>query len=140
VYYWFLRSNSDEKALKLDGDLTCSDFDLNNEHMVFKMVPVTNNLEVNSSVFIRSGLSGRVLDVPGASTQKGEAIIQYRQNYRFNQRWKLVKVENGFMIQNVRSKLYLDISGESREPGAKIIQWICSPSGLHPKLNQVWSL
>lgn len=77
--------------------------------MIFRVVPVNTNKEVLSSVFLRSSLSGRVIDVPAATADKGAYIIQYRQNYRFNQRWQLIKLTEGYLIQNMRSKLYLDI-------------------------------
>lgn len=67
--------------------------------------------------------SSKALDVLGGSLSPGERIIQYTINRKFNQRWRWIKHDKGYVIQSIHSGLFLDIAGESRESGAKVIQW-----------------
>jgi hypothetical protein len=65
-------------------------------------------------------LSGKCLDVSGASTADGAAVIQ------------LVAVHSGKCV---------DVSGVSTTPGALVHQWTCDPaSALGSKRNQIWRL
>lgn len=77
------------------------------------------------------------MDVPQASSKPGEKIIQYPINKRFNQRFRLIfhYETNTYCIENVKSKLVLDIKGESDKEGANIIQWNHTQG-----LNQRWYL
>lgn len=52
-----------------------------------------------------------VLDVPKASDKPGVEICQYPCNNRFNQRWNLKKVGEHYLIQNLKTKMYLDVKG-----------------------------
>jgi beta-galactosidase len=78
-------------------------------------------------------LSGKALDVPGGTFDLEERIIQYEVNRRFNQRWRWIRQDKSCLIQNVLTGLFLDIAGESRSSGAKVIQW--SHTG---NTNQQW--
>lgn len=81
------------------------------------------NQTINTSFILINKLSGKALDVPAATLNPGERIIQYDINRRFNQRWKWIKHDKGYLIQSVQSGLVLDIAGESRDAGGKVIQW-----------------
>jgi hypothetical protein len=78
---------------------------------------------MNTSFVLINRLSGKALDVPGSTLNPGERIIQYTINRRFNQRWRWVKHDKGYLIQSMQSGLFLDIAGESRAAGGKVIQW-----------------
>lgn len=77
------------------------------------------------------------MDVPEASSKPGVKIIQYPINKRFNQRFRLIlqRENNTYLIENVKSKLLLDIKGESEKEGANIIQYQPTKG-----LNQRWYL
>ncbi len=68
-------------------------------------------------------MSGKALDVPGATTKKGERLVQWEKNKRWNQRWRFVKQGKGVIIQSVFNNLVLDIAEEKRDSGAKVVQW-----------------
>lgn len=65
-----------------------------------------------------------MIDVPGASSKQGEVLVQYPVNKRFNQRFRLIKKDNCYTIENVKSGLVLDIKDGSKKEGAPVIQWI----------------
>lgn len=67
--------------------------------------------------------SGKALDVPGATFDKGKRLIQWEKNRRWNQRWYFQKHGNGVVIKSVLNNLCLDIAEEKRESGAKVVQW-----------------
>ncbi len=69
------------------------------------------NNTMNQSCLIINKLSGKALDVPGSILEPGERIIQYEINRRFNQRWRWVKHDKGYLIQSVLNGLCLDIAG-----------------------------
>ena len=78
-------------------------------------------------------MSGKALDVPGATRKAGERLIQWEKNKRWNQRWHFQKQGKGVVIKSAFNGLCIDIAGESRENGAKVIQW--QPTGGS---NQQW--
>lgn len=123
TYYWIKTSEKGEKALYFEGTLKFGAFDPNAENQLFRFEQVKVNTTLNSSCVLINKLSGKALDVPGGSFKLEERIIQYELNRRFNQRWRWVKHDKGYLIQNVLTGHFLDIAGESRESGAKIIQW-----------------
>lgn len=57
-----------------------------------------------------NNLSGKALDIPGATWKKGERIIQWEKNKRWNQRWRFVKHGKGVIIQSLLNNLALDIA------------------------------
>lgn len=60
-------------------------------------------------------------------------ICIWDSNYRFNQRWRIFKAGEVYIIKSFKTDLNLDIEGERYEDGAKIIQW--HSTGGH---NQFW--
>ena len=63
------------------------------------------------------------IDIPEATEKKGQKLIQWFKHGRWNQRWQFEKGDSGFYIKNVMNGLVIDIQGESKSDGAKIIQW-----------------
>lgn len=82
-----------------------------------------NNSTVQGSAVIVNNSSGKALDVPGATFKKGERLVQWEKNRRWNQRWRFVKGSKGVLIQSVLNGQCLDIAEEKRENGAKVVQW-----------------
>lgn len=97
-------------------------FDPNTETQLFRF-ELVNNPTVQGSAVIINNASGKALDVPGATWKKGERLIQWEKNKRWNQRWAFVKQGKGVVIQSVFNGLCLDIAEEKRESGAKVVQW-----------------
>ena len=56
-------------------------------------------------------MSGKALDVPGATWKKGERLVQWEKNRRWNQRWYLQSHGKGVIIKSVLNNLCLDIAG-----------------------------
>ncbi|MGW5744180.1 non-reducing end alpha-L-arabinofuranosidase family hydrolase [Amycolatopsis sp. NPDC003861] len=68
--------------------------------------------------------SGKVLDVPGASTADGAAIHQWSRHDGANQQWQFVDSGNGFYrLKSKNSGKVLDIGNRSTADGAKVQQW-----------------
>ncbi|MFI6930641.1 RICIN domain-containing protein [Streptomyces sp. NPDC050287] len=91
-------------------------------------------------------LSGKCLDVSGASTADGAAVIQYTCNGATNQMFTLNPVtalgnSKDYQLVAVHSGKCVDVSQISTATGAKIHQWTCDPaSALNNKKNQIWRL
>ncbi|WP_223279682.1 RICIN domain-containing protein [Streptomyces sp. SDr-06] len=91
-------------------------------------------------------LSGKCLDVSGASTANGAAVIQYTCNGNTNQQLTLnpvVALGNGedHQLVAVHSGKCVDVSNVSTTAGSLIHQWTCDPaSALSTKKNQIWRL
>lgn len=68
--------------------------------------------------------SGKVIDVPGASTATGTGLIQYADHAGDNQRWRLVPAGPAvWELVNVHSGLAMDVQGGGSADGTPIIQW-----------------
>ncbi|MGY1496853.1 alpha-L-fucosidase [Streptomyces sp. QTS52] len=79
--------------------------------------------------------SGKVMDVSGASSADGAAIIQWPSTGGTNQQWKLLPNSDGsYRLSNVRSGKVLDSPGSSAQ-GAQLDQWADTGTG-----NQWWNL
>lgn len=79
---------------------------------------------------------GKALDVNGAATAPGTAIIQWPYASGANQRWELLYHGGGcYKIAAKHSNLALDVSGAQQVDGAPIIQW-----QWHGGDNQLWQL
>ena len=90
------------------------------------------------SYYIVSALSAsQVLDVSGASKNKGTGIITWRVNGDANERWSVTINAAGYaIIKSLSSGLVLDISGASARNGNHVIQWSAKTSG--DSSNQQW--
>nr|WP_240508258.1 RICIN domain-containing protein [Streptomyces ossamyceticus] len=90
--------------------------------------------------------SGKCLDVNGASTTDGAAVIQYTCNGAANQQFQLRPVTalgnaDDYQLVAVHSGKCVDVSQISTAAGAKIHQWPCdAASALSTKKNQIWRL
>ncbi len=74
-----------------------------------------------------SVLSGKVLDVSEISTRAWQPLHQWDWVNGDNQKFILTRVEGDwYEIKAVHSGLCLDISGASRERGARLIQYYCN--------------
>ncbi|GAA3808992.1 hypothetical protein GCM10022403_048830 [Streptomyces coacervatus] len=79
--------------------------------------------------------SGKVLDVSGASTADGGAVIQWPSSGGTNQQWKLLPNADGsFQLSNVRSGKVLQSPGGSAQ-GDGLNQWTADGGD-----NQSWKL
>ncbi|MDX3452618.1 RICIN domain-containing protein [Streptomyces sp. ME02-8801-2C] len=101
------------------------------------------NLEVHDRPFaadlgtfkVVNRKSGKVLDVNGASSADGAAVIQWPSTGGTNQQWKLLANTDGsYRLSNVRSGKVLDSPGGSAQ-GAALDQPSDTDSG-----NQWWNL
>lgn len=132
--YWWIKTDAKGKeALQFEGILRYTDFDGNKENQLFRFVQVTNPTIEQSAVIINN-LSGKALDVPGATWKKGERLVQWEKNKRWNQRWRLIRNGKSVTIQSVLNGLCLDIAEEKRENGAKVVQWEKTGGA-----NQAWT-
>ena len=81
----------------------------------WELLPVKKNEFIDKTSYISSFSSHYCLDVPEASEKLEIQIIQYPCNYRFNQKWIIKKAGEFYFIMNAKTKLYLDIKGESHK-------------------------
>jgi len=77
----------------------------------------------------RSASSGQCMDVYGASTTAGAAVIQWPCHGGANQDWRLQPVGDGSFEWRVRhSQLCLTVPGASQQAGAALVQAACDGS------------
>lgn len=80
--------------------------------------------------------SGKVIDVPGSSTNNGTQLIQYLDKASSNQLWSITDTGNGyFKLINKNSGKAMDVYGGANADGTAIIQYDYSGSN-----NQLWTL
>jgi lysophospholipase L1-like esterase len=73
---------------------------------------------------IQSVSSGQSLDVSGASTANGAAVVQWPYVGARNQLWNFIPTSNGYyQIKSANSGLDLNVSGASTTNGGLIVQW-----------------
>jgi len=120
---WFKTDSKGTEAVALEGVLRFKKFDPNALNQLFSIVPVNNSNSLNETCILVNNNSGKAIDVPGATFEHGERLIQYEKNKRFNQRWRWVKMGGGFVLQSLLNGLCLDIAEEKKTSGAKVVQW-----------------
>jgi hypothetical protein len=54
-------------------------------------------------------MTGKVIDVPEAVLKKGERIVQWTKNKRWNQRWRIIRETNGIVLESFFNDLVLDV-------------------------------
>jgi hypothetical protein len=81
--------------------------------------------------YIESVWSGKVLSVN--SYVAGAPVLQWDNTGATAQQWQSIPVTGGAKYRNLATGLYLDISGDSRAAGARLVQWYGSGGG-----NQVF--
>ena len=101
-----------------------------NQQWVFDAVPGTSD-----TYYIRSVLSGKVLEP--ATLNAGAQIIQQTRYNGTNQQWVEVQVNGISKFRNVRTGLYLDVSGYSYAAGAPLVQWY-QTNGLNQQFQLVY--
>jgi hypothetical protein len=85
---------------------------------------------------IESAHSGHVLDINGASTQTGAALIQWNRTNANNQQFRFIDAGGGYWrIQARHSGHVLDVYQHNTDNGADIVQW----TDLNGT-NQQWSI
>lgn len=83
---------------------------------------------------LRSKYSGKCLDVADESIDQHANILQWSCSDRFNQRWRLSDVGDGYVqIKALHSSQCIDVASGSSEDGANILQWPCIGTE-----NQMW--
>jgi hypothetical protein len=92
-----------------------------------------------SYYFIKSKLSGNVIDIQGASTKSGARLDAFppKDKDNDNQLWEFVSDPTGFYF--IKSKLSgncVDIQGDSPDPGAGLDVF---PQQTPGKSNQLWA-
>lgn len=78
--------------------------------------------------------SGKCLDVSGASTADGAAVIQYTCGSGTNQQWQLRPVGGSSQLVARHSGRCLDLPGFSTANGTRLTQYSCNGG-----TNQLWS-
>lgn len=121
--FWFKTSAKGDRAVALEGVLRYKKFDPNVLNQIFYIVPVNNSAPLNETCILVNNNSGKAVDIPGATFEHGEKLIQYEKNKRFNQRWRWVKQGNGWLLQSVLNGQALDIAEEKKSNGSKVVQW-----------------
>ena len=92
----------------------------------------TNDLSATNVIHVVG--TGKCIDISGASTSNGAALIQSSCNGRTSQQWTLRSVgSNTYRLSAASSGKCMDVSGASTADGAAIIQWPC-----HSRTNQQW--
>jgi len=98
-------------------------FDQNAPNQVFYIVPVNNSNPLNDTCIIYNNHSGKAIDIPQGTFEHGMQLIQCEAIKRFNQRWRWLKIGNGYLLQNVLNGQCIDIAKEKKSSGSKVIQW-----------------
>ena len=120
--------------MALEGVLRYKKFDPNVLSQLFYIVPVNNSTALNDTAILVNANSGKAVDIPGATFEHGERLIQYEKNKRFNQRWRWVKQGAGYILQSVLNGQALDIAEEKKTSGSKVVQWDKTGNS-----NQLWA-
>jgi hypothetical protein len=90
--------------------------------------------KVEANWFIQSLSSGKFLDDPGFSEDRGTLIQQYDFNGGLNQQWEIVDLNNGYYaIVNEWSGKVLDVPGFATDDRVQIQQWT-----FNGGTNQQW--
>ena len=100
---------------------------------IWVLKPVADNPILSKSCFIISKDSKKLIDIPESTSKEGVNIIIYEPNYRYNQRWNILRAGVIYVIKSQFNGLNLDVEGESFENGTNIIQW-----SSHGGVNQFW--
>ncbi|MFC1401123.1 MULTISPECIES: RICIN domain-containing protein [Streptacidiphilus] len=85
---------------------------------------------------LAAGNSGLLLDVSGASTANGAAVIQWSATGGSNQKWALAQVSgNVYTLTGTGSGKCLEVPGSSLVQGVQLDIWTCNGG-----TNQQWAL
>jgi beta-galactosidase len=98
--------------------------------------PITFEANATDTYQLTNRRSGKVLDVPGASTIEGTQLIQWGAHEGLNQQWRLISAGPGtYTLVNGGSGQLVDIQGSATGDGTPIIQWRANGGP-----NQQWRL
>ena len=83
-----------------------------------------NSTDVSSNLFIQDGGSGFAAQAQGALTNSLTPIVIGQPGTLGNDQWQLVPTDSGYVrLMNLKSKLAMNVSGASLNPGALVIQY-----------------
>ena len=109
---------------------------LNLERLIRGLPGWTEPTTVRAGVYnVVNVNSNKCLDVYGAGTTNGTAVIQWTCSGVVNQKWKIEPVGSYYKLTAVHSGKVLDVSGASTANGAQLQQW-----DLGPANNQLWTI
>jgi Ricin-type beta-trefoil lectin domain-like len=78
-------------------------------------------------------VTGRLLSAPPGSRVSGAALVQVKSDNDTDERWFVTALNNGFRITNASTRLAIDATNPSPNPGTSIVQ--ATPTG---ETEQVW--
>ncbi len=84
---------------------------------------------------IENKADGRVLEVPGGSTSQGTRLATANWTGANYQQWEIINLGSFYQIVNRHSGMSVNVGGQSRNPGASVIQW---PFIGYP--NEYWEI
>lgn len=105
------------------------------------VVPAGGSVTVTPSgastvCFLTNRQSGKVIEVPGSSTEPGRPLVQSPKQGTANQKWAFTRADGvHFTVTGVAGNLPMDVSGGSADDGALIVQWTATGAA-----NQRWRL
>ena len=108
--FWFKTNSKGSSAASLEGILRRKDFDPNSVNQLFYIVPVNHSNALDHTCILVNNNSGKALDIPGATFEHGERLIQWEKNKRFNQRWRWIQHGSGYLLQSVLNGQCIDIA------------------------------
>lgn len=142
VYVGPYDPNSIMNYCKPFGQIGLSDGDVRGLEFLY---PMTTQLGNSVSIHVES--SGKCVDIEGFTFDPAGKIQQWDCNGgQRNQLWRFRDVGGGlFEVRSSSTDLCLDVANESRENGAKIVQWFCRGSDnqkvrLHDRGNGRYAL
>jgi len=98
--------------------------------------PSTNNdIESNAIYKLVNRNSNKVLAVSGDSTKEDSTVIQWSDNGKTSQQWRIVDKGNGYALINVNANKALDVKQSSRDDGADVLIWFDNGQA-----NQRWNI
>ena len=136
--YWVIASAINENYvldIAWDSLVNCGNIIVYPYHAARNEAWVIEGAETGS-VYIRSALTGKVLDVDNATKAPLGNILQFTAGNKPWQRWHMTVDEDGYItFVNQNSGLAIDIEGGSVSPGGNVLQY---PG--HGGRNQKWAL
>jgi len=80
--------------------------------------------QADGSYIITNVNSGKAIDVPNFSQNIGEGLLQWDRNGGPNQRWRVVRVGEDFvMFVSVNSGKVIDVPNFANENNTQVVQW-----------------
>ena len=140
-YFMVVNQNSG-KCLDLSGGNTANgavtnqwSYDYNGANERWALIPT----ETGDHFLLISWVDGKAVSVSGDSIANEAQLVAWDYNSDSSQQWDLVDAGSGWCnIRNVRSGLYMDVSGASTADSAKIQQYANTNSAAQRWRLQPW--